>query len=288
MATIMATQLAGASETFNFTFQHDARFSDNGITLWNNALKEGGFSSASVASAMQVAVDEVNSVAMLIWQGTAPSFGRSESQGNHQLLPNGNHFCGMGSTPEIFELTPGGTVAFDGWFGTEPIRSGPRQYYPTQSYRAFRSEWVGHPKMTELAMFAFTRNCSAPTAFHVSWNGATEVSKYRFYASNSSAGPFQLTATANKNLEFETSTFGSSFTLYSYASAFGLYDQFLGRTPLVKTFVPVGGLAASCTDAACSGDTDYESEQQEQCIIEGVTADRSTERPSAQLMVNQR
>jgi Arylsulfotransferase (ASST) len=254
----LTTQVAEQG-AFNFSFQHHARFHVDGtITFWDNAMSVQGTASALASAAKQVAIDETAKTATLIWQGAAPSRFLDEARGSHQLLANGNHFCGVGSSPEIFERTPEGKAVFGASFGAPS----------TYSYRAFREPWIGRPSMAELALFSFARTCAGPTTFYASWNGATEVAQYRIQVANSTRGVFTACTIAATGDAFETIANCPNFALYSYAEALGADGTTLGRTPTVRTFVPAEQWAAQCAEDRCADEVRYESAARAVCVIE--------------------
>lgn len=221
-------------------------------------MRPGGVSTAATSSAMEIEIDEDGKTATLVWQASSPSLSLSESQGNLQILSNGNRFCSVGDSPKIFEITADGRVAFDAKVGEEPM----------QIYRAFRGDWVGHPAESEFQLFVYAWDCTASTVFYTSWNGATEVYEYRFYAANSTVAAFQHVATARKDSNFETTATSSGFALYSYAVALSVNGEELGRTPRTRTFVPSGDLVSKCSSMHCGYDANYDTEPQTVCIIE--------------------
>jgi hypothetical protein len=84
------------------------------------------------------------------------------TQGNLQLLPNGDYFVGWGARPYFTEYDPSGRRALiDARFG-----------YRDDSYRAYRFPWVGRPGGRPAIAIA------GRTAY-ASWNGATEVTRWR-------------------------------------------------------------------------------------------------------------
>lgn len=239
---------------FNFSFQHHARFIPGGIRLFDNGNSEQAESdemevraSARISSGMDVALDESSMIATLIYQAVAPSAELDHSQGSHQGLPNGNHFCGMGSINEVFERSSDGQLVFDAYLGESPVAS----------YRASRHPWAGRPPSSEMALFTYAHNFSAPMAYHVSWNGATEVKEYRFFSSNSTQTDFKLDTTASKDHDFETTAIGSMLGQYSYAEALDSHGVALGKSPIVETFVPSVKIAASCSHLQCAPYADY-------------------------------
>jgi Arylsulfotransferase (ASST) len=237
----------GNSGHFNFSFQHHARFRNGGIHLWDNANDAITPASGASSSGMGIDIDEQSNTATLVYQAVPPDGALDSSQGSHQVLPNGNHFCGMGSVNELYERTHSGALALDVFF-SQP---------PAQSYRAFKFPWTGRPAASELRIFTYAHTCTAGPAFYVSWNGATTVTGYRVFASNSSSGPFQQVATQAKGVEFETVITRPTFAAYSYAQALDANNNVLGTTPHVQTFVPGGTLTAQCNNFQCPAGTNY-------------------------------
>lgn len=256
-------QLRNAVDTnasaFIFSYQHYARFIPGGIRIWDNANSEATesdetdiYPSAPESSGMDLAIDEPNKIATLIYQALAPSTELDHSQGSHQGLPNGNHFCGMGSLNEIYERDPSGALVFHAAITLSTAGS----------YRALRRDWTGTPPESELALFTYAHNMSsAPMAFHVSWNGATHVRGYRFYVGvNSTADPFRLAATAQKDEGFETMAVADpdfGYGHYSYAEAVDGEGNVLGRSPYRSTFVPDESIAGWCDHTRCGPSTNY-------------------------------
>lgn len=252
----LTNSIPGSSGAFNFSFQHHARFTEGGVRLWDNANSEAAESertthidsSADASSGMDIKLDEGTGTATLIYQAIPPSQALDHSQGSHQLLPNSNHLCGLGSTNEVFERTSDGALALDARIGQMPIGS----------YRAAKYEWTGQPSELELALFAYAHNDSTANVFYVSWNGATRVDQYRFFTSNSSTTSFVETAMARKGEEFETTVVGGSFGWYAYAEARDAEGEVLGFTPTVRTFVPDISHVEMCDQLRCPPHTDYE------------------------------
>lgn len=243
------------SNTFNFSYQHHARFIPGGIHFFNNANSEASESNdtqlmptSSTSSGMEVQLDEVNLRATLVQQFFPPTGARDHSQGSYQILPNGNRFCGLGSLNEIFERSPDGAIALSASIGQKPIGS----------YRALKRSWTGLPSPSELALFSYAHNVSTPNIFYASWNGATTVHNYQFFTSNSSTGPFTPITTASKDFHFETVAHSSTFGLYGFAQALDQEGNVLGQTAVVKTFVPREDLAKTCTETQCAPYTDYQ------------------------------
>jgi hypothetical protein len=112
-------------------------------------------------------MDEMS--ANLVREYTHPEELVSTSQGNAQVLPNGNVFVGWGSAPFFSEYSKEGELLFDASFRGS-----------AQSYRAFRLPWTGHP--TDDPAVAVERGSNDEVTLYVSWNGATDVATWQVLA----------------------------------------------------------------------------------------------------------
>ena len=140
-------------------WQHDARrHPDNTITIFDN----GGVKKDEQSRGIVVEVDEDDMRATLVGEYTHPDKILAATQGNVQVLPNGNVFVGWGSEPSFSEFCPDGKLLFDASFPSE-----------VESYRAFRFPWKGSRK-DRPAVVAEAGHGDKVTIY-VSWNGATEV-----------------------------------------------------------------------------------------------------------------
>ena len=86
--------------------------------------------------------------------------------GNAQQLPDGGLFVGWGTDGSFSEFGPAGRLRFDARFADGSV-----------TYRAFRWSWVARP--TGRPALAVVRNDDGTTTAYVSWNGATEVARWR-------------------------------------------------------------------------------------------------------------
>jgi hypothetical protein len=92
------------------------------------------------------------------------------SQGNMQPLADGNTLVGYGGVPAISEYASDGSLLFDA-----------HQPFDMSFYRAFRFPWSGRP-LSPPALLASLNNTSEETIVHASWNGATDVARWRVLA----------------------------------------------------------------------------------------------------------
>jgi Arylsulfotransferase (ASST) len=148
-------------------FQHDARRHEDGtITIFDN----GAYPQVHEESrAILVELDEEKMSATLMRAYSSPQKLISTSQGNAQLLAEGNVFVGWGSQPYVSEFSYDGELILDGRFPPDG-----------ESYRAFRSPWSGHP--TDDPAVALERLSEEKVKLYASWNGATEVESWEVLA----------------------------------------------------------------------------------------------------------
>jgi hypothetical protein len=150
-------------------WQHDARRHPDGIiTIFDN----GGVQNDVQSRGIVVEIDEDKMSATLVGEYTHPNKILAATQGNVQVLPNGNVFVGWGSEPFFSEFGPDGKLLFDASF--------PEQ---VESYRAFRFPWKGQPQDSP-AIVAESGPENRVTIY-VSWNGATEVDTWQVLAGGS-------------------------------------------------------------------------------------------------------
>ena len=148
-----------------FAFQHDARhIGSNMVSVFDNGGAENTqVESQSRGLQLQLDFKAMHATVVHQWTHNPSVYGRV--MGNVQLLPNGNRMVGWGSDPHVTEFGADGTVHFD---ATLP--------HGGESYRAFRSPWVGRPAEPPRAAVG---PGSAGKALWASWNGSTEVASWR-------------------------------------------------------------------------------------------------------------
>src|SRR5215211_4371110 len=144
-------------------FQHDARRHEGGtITIFDNGAHPQVHEESR---AILVELDEQKMSATLVRAYSSPQKLISTSQGNTQLLPEGNVFVGWGSQPFVSEFSYDGELLLVGRFPPDG-----------ESYRAFRFPWSGHP--TYDPAVALERLSDEKVKLYASWNGATEVESW--------------------------------------------------------------------------------------------------------------
>jgi hypothetical protein len=147
-----------------FAWQHDARRQPDGtITLFDNGYH--------LSRGIVLSVDDTHRRVTLTRAYTHPAHFWAASQGNVQVMANGNVLVGWGAEPYISEFTADGTLVFDGRLGTD--------YF---SYRAYQIPWSGEGIGTPAIVAERT---AGHTNVYVSWNGDSRVTRWTVLAGNS-------------------------------------------------------------------------------------------------------
>ena len=108
-----------------FAWQHDAEAHGHGVyTVFDNEAAGAANTGTGVASelpysrSVTIEVDPRHRTATLVDSDDQPQGQLASSQGNTQLLANGDLFTGWGSLPEFSESSPSGELVFDAHFPT--------------------------------------------------------------------------------------------------------------------------------------------------------------------------
>ncbi len=147
-----------------FEWQHDAHMYAHGLlTVFDDAASP---QEEPQSSAKELHIDLARRRVTLAhtYRHTPPLL--AGSQGSVQLLPGHDVFVGWGSEPNFSEYTAGGRQVFDASFRLN-----------NASYRVYRFAWTGRP-LTQPSL-ALTRPSQGVTSAYMSWNGATEVARWR-------------------------------------------------------------------------------------------------------------
>ena len=165
-------QLGGKHSDFQmgpgtrFGWQHDARLHTDGtLTLFDN---EAAPPLAKQSRVLVLRLDTKKMTASLVRSYVHPKPLLASSQGDAQFLPDGDVVVGWGAEPHLTEFTRAGSVVFEAHFNKG-----------ADSYRVFRFPWVGRP--TDRPALAVRRDGDDLTVY-ASWNGATEVRRWRVLA----------------------------------------------------------------------------------------------------------
>jgi hypothetical protein len=201
-----------------FAYQHDAQRQPNGtITIFDNGANP---QVQPQSRAIAVALNMKTMTATLVHQWTHPDKLVANSQGNVQALPNGDRFVGWGGEPNLTEFSPSGRVLFDAAMAS-----------PDTSYRAYRFPWSatapGRP------VIALTTSRGGKVTVHVSWNGATKVTRWRILAG---ASPDSLVPIAEaRRTGFETAAAVFPTARYVAVQALSASGRVLGVSAAART-----------------------------------------------------
>ena len=150
-----------------FKYQHDAqRLEDGRLQIFDNAASDFDKKGVKSSRVLRLDVDEEAKTAKVGQEITHTEDLLAFSQGNSRVLPNGNLFVGWGSVPVFSEHADDGTLLWSAKF--------PSPLY--QSYRGFKSEWRGNPTGKPRAA---ADGGSSTTVVYASFNGSTEVERWR-------------------------------------------------------------------------------------------------------------
>ena len=198
------------------SFQHDARRQRDGtLTVFDN----GNMSEVEQSRAIVLELDEEAMTAKLVREYTHPDKVRSATQGNLQVLPDGNVFVGWGSAPLLSEFGHEGGLLFSAAFPEEG-----------ESYRAFRFPWKGLPK--DDPDLVARRGPEDRVTLYVSWNGATEVATWRVLAGPSPDRLEEIVSAPRKG--FETAIVVRTTETYVGVQARDRSDRVLGTSKVLE------------------------------------------------------
>ena len=189
----------------NFAWQHDARRRPDGtLTIFDNGATPAV---EKLSRGLILDVDEQTMTATLLRQYTHPKI-LTGSQGNMQLLEDGNVFIGWGEVPRVSEFERSGRLVFDAVLGEK-----------YQSYRAFRLPWSGVP--AEAPAIAVSRNGRGGTTAYASWNGATDVRTWQLLAGRQATALTPVSSTAARGFEsaLHSASAGPFFALQALDSS---------------------------------------------------------------------
>lgn len=148
----------------NFEWQHDARLHRRGIlTVFDDADSPP---EESESSAKELSINVGTGLVSLARRFTHSPPLLSGSQGNADLLKNGNMLVGWGAGGGFSEYTSGGREILDGRFPLGIV-----------SYRSYRNPWTGTPQ-TPPAL-AVVRQGKGGVRLYASWDGATQVRSWQ-------------------------------------------------------------------------------------------------------------
>ncbi|TML16601.1 MAG: hypothetical protein E6G33_05260 [Actinobacteria bacterium] len=198
-----------------FAWQHDARRLPNGnLTLFDNSAGPQ-VRKQSRGLVLHLDLEHLRATVVRSFVHTPPLV--SVDQGNLQRLANGDSLVGWGHQPRFTEFGPRGTIRFDGRFGRGRV----------DSYRAYRFRWTGHPTRPPAVAVA-------GRTLYVSWNGATEVRKWRLLAGPDKVALRPVLSVPKSGFETAIPLRGTGTATWVAAQALDDHDRSLARSPVVR------------------------------------------------------
>jgi hypothetical protein len=153
-------------------WQHDAREIEGGlISVFDNGASPP-VHKQSRGLVLKLETSAKTASVLLEFLHASPLL--AESEGNLQLLEDGNWFVGWGQEPVLSEYSPQGTLLFEAHLPTYE-----------RSYRDLHFAWSGTPGRAPV--FAFLAGSGGAGTVYASWNGATAVAAWRLLAGPSSS-----------------------------------------------------------------------------------------------------
>ena len=211
------------------------------LSFFDNAWDTYGAPTAQSSSGVVILLDLIHKTAQVVERYPHPGGAYAAMFGSIDLLPNGDRFIGWGSVKEATQFTRSGELNYHVQIGEEASMIG--------SMRTFKRSWSARPYWGP-DVFAYSWVCGWPSVVYASWNGATDVHAWKFYGSNSSNRQFQSLGTVEKD-GFESSMKVGSPVRLVFVEAMKEDGEVLGRSQVVKTFVPTVVESRGCSEERC-------------------------------------
>jgi hypothetical protein len=218
---------------FRFTGQHNARFLSMNSTHITISFLDNGANflvvNEPVSSALYVELDLVRMKARVLNRYMRPDGGNNPARGSMQTLPNSNVLVSWSYYGYMSEFTHDGQLLMDASFASERF----------STYRASKHPWKSQPSSPPtMAASCYGVNGSAlSTVFHVSWNGATDVKRWKFFArANATATDREIGSI--ERTKFESSFMSRGFMDWVSVQALDLEGNIIGNSGLMRTQPP--------------------------------------------------
>ena len=185
---------------------------------------------AAYSTGMFVALDRVTMTATLMRAFPRPDGKVSRLRGNVQELPNTNVVVNWSENGYVTEFTAEGIHVLDASFGANRFGT----------YRAYKFNTTLMPSdQPVMKSFVFGENpVTSTSVFYVSWNGATEVASWKFFASQKLSGEFSLIGEAPR-AGFETSYHRFGCYQKGFVEAVAADGTVLGQSAIENLILPL-------------------------------------------------
>jgi hypothetical protein len=195
-------------------YQHDVVWQPDGtLTVFDNGAVPKAHSQSRV---IRERIDFVHKKVTLVSRYVRAPALLTGSQGDDQVLGNGNSFVGWGEDPYFTEFSPTGQMLFDAHIPA-----------PGQSYRVYRFPWSGVPAGAPSVAVSAK---GGKATIYASWNGATGVSSWRVIAGAHQTGLVPIASAPVAG--FETAITVQSPDPYFAVQALDSAGQVLGSSPV--------------------------------------------------------
>ncbi len=200
-----------------FAWQHDVQWQpDETLTIYDDgATPKAHAESRAIRERIDTQTRSVELIGRYVH--TPPLL--SGSQGNYEVLGDGDGLVGWGEAPYLTEFNASGQTLFDAHLPA-----------PGDSYRAYRFLWSGTPTGPPVA--AASASSASSATVYASWNGATNVSQWRVFAGQSPSALYPVLTAALAG--FETAIPVASADTYFAVQALGAQGQVLGTSQAVE------------------------------------------------------
>lgn len=186
-------QLGGKKPSFKMgpgtetAYQHDIRWQPDGtITAFDDgASPQVHKQSRVIHERIEWAHKEVKLISSVVHSPALVA----DSQGNYQLLSDGDSFVGWGQAPFFTEFASNGSILFQAQLPAKGT-----------SYRAYRLPWKGTPASPPAIAVRSSTTAGADDVY-ASWNGATEVSSWRVLGWDEVSHTTRLASVASAGFE---------------------------------------------------------------------------------------
>ncbi|HEY1688136.1 MAG TPA: arylsulfotransferase family protein [Solirubrobacteraceae bacterium] len=198
-------------------YQHDIQWQpDHTITIFDNG---GSPPIHKESRALRERIDFKTKAVQLVSVFNHQPPLSAESQGDVQVLSDGDTFVGWGQEPFFSEFGPKGEVLFSAHLPTG-----------SSSYRAFRFPWSGTP--SEPPRVAIQSGSGGALNVFASWNGATAVSSWRVLGGASKGHLGEIATTPLTSFQTETAVHTKDTLLA--VQALGKSGEVLGTSATAK------------------------------------------------------
>ncbi|HEX3511020.1 MAG TPA: arylsulfotransferase family protein [Solirubrobacteraceae bacterium] len=201
-------------------YQHDARFqADDDVTIFDNGATPAVHPQSR---AIELHLDMAHMTASLVRVYTHKPKLVSPSQGNVQVLGDGDWMIGWGQASYITQLGPTGSVRFDAHL---PLAS--------ESFRAYRQRWRARPESTPAIAYEAATGGSRGRVY-ASWNGATEVASWRVLAGGTQSALSPVASAAHSGFETSIALPAGAAPRYLQVQALGASGSVLASSPVER------------------------------------------------------